>query len=605
MESTTDVIQPISTKQKIEKCIQVLKDKNFGDCQALLEDICDKLDKQFTFDQVTGKLYQDLVITLCKELKASNDHNEISLTLRRLMLSTLRIFSRDRSVAMKFSDETVISMLIQQIGYHTVAEDNVNTPLDSNNELDNSGATTSEEPNHAGISDDQIQVIIEAQKCLCNLIYQNASARAAFQARNGLEGICNHVHQHDKFPYAVKLYDLRLLFLLSALPPLQRSTLLEKYQGLKLIINQILRYISEDAGVKNDNPVDHDQQQDVANAYTRSKIPLSDDCMSLVSESLRILFNITLELQNQTCNEEDLKQIAKLVETVRKYIIHILTDLPVVSVLQKDIVNIFVNIPPKLLSELLILPLNGDEDNNEYEIKETVAFCNRNMIVVQGLLDFLHSRLPNVELLSQQSRDSLKPILTLLCSLSRADSYIRKYLKLKVLPPRKDFTKRPEEGNSLESRLIALLTSPWDIKNLVEDFLFVLCKENADRFIKHTGYGNAAGMLLSRGLLAGNQTVETVNYSSDDTDSDTEEYKEQHDKIDPVTGAIKADNQNIFEGMTEEEIEKEAEHLFTLFKKLNDHGIIRPVDRSGQPINLPDPSIFKKTENEDSDQSDS
>ena len=31
--------------------------------------------------------------------------------------------------------------------------------------------------------------------------------------------------------------------------------------------------------------------------------PLSDECMLLVSESLRILFNITLELQNQTCNE--------------------------------------------------------------------------------------------------------------------------------------------------------------------------------------------------------------------------------------------------------------------------------------------------------------
>lgn len=34
------------------------------------------------------------------------------------------------------------------------------------------------------------------------------------------------------------------------------------------------------------------------------------------------------------------------------------------------------------------------------------------------------------------------------------------------------------------------------------------------------------------------------------------------------------------------------------------HGIIKPVDRSGQPINLPDPSIFKKPENEESDHSD-
>lgn len=52
----------------------------------------------------------------------------------------------------------------------------------------------------------------------------------------------------------------------------------------------------------------------------------------------------------------------------------------------------------------------------------------------------------------------------------------------------------------------------------------------ADRFIKHTGYGNAAGMLLSRGLLAGDRSPEAANYSSDDTDSDTEEYKEQQNK---------------------------------------------------------------------------
>ena len=30
-------------------------------------------------------------------------------------------------------------------------------------------------------------------------------------------------------------------------------------------------------------------------------------------------------------------------------------------------------------------------------------------------------------------------------------------------------------------RLITLLTSPWDVKNLVEDFLFVLCKENGNK----------------------------------------------------------------------------------------------------------------------------
>ena len=30
---------------------------------------------------------------------------------------------------------------------------------------------------------------------------------------------------------------------------------------------------------------------------------------------------------------------------------------------------------------------------------------------------------------------------------------------------------------------------------MVAEFLFILCKEKVGRFVKHTGYGNAAGLL--------------------------------------------------------------------------------------------------------------
>lgn len=43
------------------------------------------------------------------------------------------------------------------------------------------------------------------------------------------------------------------------------------------------------------------------------------------------------------------------------------------------------------------------------------------------------------------------------------------------------------------------------------------------RFIKYTGYGNAAGLLVTRGLLAGGRGAGCY---SDDEDSDTEEYRE-------------------------------------------------------------------------------
>lgn len=43
-----------------------------------------------------------------------------------------------------------------------------------------------------------------------------------------------------------------------------------------------------------------------------------------------------------------------------------------------------------------------------------------------------------------------------------------------------------------------------------------------DNLLKYTGYGNAAGLLLARGLLAGGRGE--TQYSEDE-DSDTEEYK--------------------------------------------------------------------------------
>ena len=45
------------------------------------------------------------------------------------------------------------------------------------------------------------------------------------------------------------------------------------------------------------------------------------------------------------------------------------------------------------------------------------------------------------------------------------------------------------------------------------------------RFVKYTGYGNAAGLLAQRGLMTGGRGTSIV-YSSESDDSDTEEYLE-------------------------------------------------------------------------------
>ena len=49
-----------------------------------------------------------------------------------------------------------------------------------------------------------------------------------------------------------------------------------------------------------------------------------------------------------------------------------------------------------------------------------------------------------------------------------------------------------------------------------------VCIAAVDNLLKYTGYGNAAGHLVAKGLLAGGRGE--TKYSEDE-DSDTEEYK--------------------------------------------------------------------------------
>lgn len=108
-------------------------------------------------------------------------------------------------------------------------------------------------------------------------------------------------------------------------------------------------------------------------------------------------------------------------------------------------------------------------------------------------------------------------------------------MRSRILPPLKDASKRPEDGHSLRNKLVKLMTVPdTDVKQLVADWLFVLCKENVGRLIKYTGYGNAAGLLANRGLMLGGcpsgASTSRDAYSSESEDSETEEYARLKDK---------------------------------------------------------------------------
>lgn len=69
--------------------------------------------------------------------------------------------------------------------------------------------------------------------------------------------------------------------------------------------------------------------------------------------------------------------------------------------------------------------------------------------------------------------------------------------------------------------------------------------------VKYTGFGNAAGHLAQKGLLAGGRGGQ---YSSSSEDSDTEEYRLAEPNIDPVVGCTRPPRVNPFDGMSEEQV---------------------------------------------------
>lgn len=96
------------------------------------------------------------------------------------------------------------------------------------------------------------------------------------------------------------------------------------------------------------------------------------------------------------------------------------------------------------------------------------------------------------------------------------------------------------------------------------DFLFVLCKENVNRLIKYTGYGNAAGLLASRGLMGNVQPQSSGDYSSDDEDSETEEYAMDKSQIDPMIGEENLTENSCLQQMTTC-FNFEAQHVLILW----------------------------------------
>ncbi|XP_041033893.1 synembryn-A-like isoform X2 [Carcharodon carcharias] len=398
------------------------------------------------------------------------------------------------------------------------------------------------------------EVASEALKCLCNTVYNSEAAQAAAGEMGLIHGLAGRLKVVDgggggdgdaaAAAAAVggrdaSFYALRLMFLLTALLVEARGQLARELRGVALLTDTLeaalgLRWLD-------------------AYEVAPDRPPLRRDQTDRVMEVLKILFNITFDASRRQVDEEDAALYRHLAAILRHCLLIDSDSKERTQEFHGHTVNLLVNLPLMCLDVLLTPKVEPG----------SVEYMGMNMDTVEILLDFMDKRLDR----GLKLRESLTPVLNLLTESSRYHRETRKFLRTRVLPPLRDVKNRPEVGEALRNKLVRLMTHVnTDVKHCAAEFLFVLCKENVSRFVKYTGYGNAAGLLAARGLLGGGRG--DGKYSEEE-DTDTEEYKEAKPNINPVTGRVEEKLPNPMEGMTDEQKEYEAMKLVSMFDKLS------------------------------------
>ncbi|XP_030649771.1 synembryn-A [Chanos chanos] len=392
----------------------------------------------------------------------------------------------------------------------------------------------------------------EAMKALCNVIYNSQRAQERASDLRLLSGLSERLKEgiHSSSAPSGQFYELRLLFLLTALRPELRKQF-QQERGVCMLTAALEQCLAVHWG----------EVYEVLTDPTAP--PVCKDVSQRAIEILKTLFNITYSARRQQPDEEEAAIYRRLAAVLRHCIMLPCDGEDRAEELQGHTVNVLSALPLQCLDVLLAVRLSEGS-------KESGGV---NMDCVHALLMFMEKRLDR----GHKLKEKLTPVLNLLTESSKAHRETRHYLRQQILPPLREVSLRPEQGDTVRNRLVRLMTHvDTDVKHCAAELLFVLCKENVRRFVKYTGYGNAAGLLAARGLLSGRGPSPQPQYSSD-SDSDTEEYRQAKDRINPVTGRVEEERPDPMEGMTEEEKEAEALKLISMFNRLSRDKIIQPA----------------------------
>ncbi|KAM6973155.1 chaperone Ric-8A [Aplochiton taeniatus] len=476
---------------------------------------------------------------------------ELQPSCQLACLETIRILTRDKNSLAPFVTPSAITTLCRYAGIPVASRWAGGEDGQGGEEGGEGGMEVvppSENPD--------LEVIVEALKSLCNILLHNQTGQVVAAELQLMTSVAGRLKQcHDPtWNHEVRFYDLRLTFLLTALRVDVRGQLARELRGVTLLGNQL------DAALGLCWP-DTLETARAGVEPSEELPPLSRQQTERAMEALKILFNITFDTNRRKVDEEEAASYRHLGAILRHCLMSSADGEERTEEFHSHTVNLLGNLPLPCLDVLLMPKVQ----------QGSLEYMGVNMDAVNMLMGFMEKRLDR----GNKVKETLLPSLNLLTESARIHRETRKFLRSKVLPPLRDVVNRPEVGNTLRNKLVRLMTHiDTGVKTCTAEFLFVLCKESVSRFIKYTGYGNAAGLLAARGLMSGGGSS---GIYSEDEDSDTEEYRQAKAQINPVTGVVEDEQPNPMEGMTEEQKEQEAMKLIHMFDKLSRNNLIQPM----------------------------
>ncbi|CAJ0579775.1 unnamed protein product, partial [Mesorhabditis spiculigera] len=398
---------------------------------------------------------------------------------------------------------------------------------------------------HRGKPTRSYSCLDEAEKCLINTLHHSSKARAIFE-KVALERLIERLGQFRSGssvsvdgltqPLSAKqaediwFYDLRISFVSSAHLPSIQKTWRENPAVAGVFIETAQEMLEKKA----------DENFGDAPSAVKNR----------ASEALKILYNLICRCPN--------------------------TGFPT-------------NFPAKRLTELACdfvrVGLLFGQDLLQHGVNLLTAVPRkqhegRDMTIPDVLVTILGNLLDEKKTASE--RDLLNTYFAVLLNICSECAEARRYCRLMILPPLRasDVARRPDEGDTLRNRMVRAIHATVS-RDLAAEFLFVLCKRSVPRMIKYTGFGHAAGLFADRGLLG----KISERKDGDSEDSDTEEYNDVRDNVNPVSGYVQPRGENPLADMSDEQKEYEAMKLVNAIDQMMRSGGIRPatIGPDGRP----------------------